>query len=46
MFSTKIANRIHVHKTVEELFDYVPRELLPKDYGGKENTLDEMNGNY
>ena len=30
----KIRKRIHVHQNLESLFEYVPRELLPEEFGG------------
>ena len=44
IFSAKLASRIAVHKTVDTLYDYVPKEILPKEYGGNEKTISEMHG--
>lgn len=30
----KVANRLHVHNTFEELHKEIPKEVLPKDFGG------------
>ncbi|CAH2093972.1 unnamed protein product [Euphydryas editha] len=30
----KVANRLHVHGTYDELHKEIPKEILPKDYGG------------
>ena len=42
VFSAKLASRIIVHKTMDTLYDHVPKETLPKDYGGNEKTLTEL----
>uniref|UniRef100_A0A2H1X0M8 SFRICE_038037 n=1 Tax=Spodoptera frugiperda TaxID=7108 RepID=A0A2H1X0M8_SPOFR len=44
LLSNKLAGRINVLKTVEELYEYVPKEMLPKDYGGNEATMIELYG--
>lgn len=38
----KIASRIHTHNTLESLWEHVPRDVLPKDYGGQERHSDEL----
>ncbi|CAH2052272.1 unnamed protein product, partial [Iphiclides podalirius] len=38
----KIANRILVHSTYEELHQHIPKEILPKDYGGDEEWCSEL----
>ncbi|XP_049879544.1 uncharacterized protein LOC126376277 isoform X2 [Pectinophora gossypiella] len=30
----KVASRLHVHSSYEELHKHIPKEILPKDYGG------------
>ncbi|XP_047538169.1 alpha-tocopherol transfer protein-like [Vanessa atalanta] len=30
----KVAKRLHVHSSYEELYKEIPKEILPKDYGG------------
>lgn len=32
-------NRLHTHRKYEALQDYVPLELLPKDFGGQKELL-------
>ncbi|XP_023952937.2 alpha-tocopherol transfer protein-like [Bicyclus anynana] len=39
MLSAKIASRIHVHNSYEELHKIIPKEILPKDYGGEERSI-------
>ncbi|CAH1640960.1 unnamed protein product [Spodoptera littoralis] len=46
VLSNKLAGRINVMKTVEELYKYVPKDMLPKDYGGTEVTMKEMHENW
>lgn len=41
-FKKKIADRIQVHDSYESLYEYVPQELLPSDYGGKEKSMAEL----
>ncbi|CAG9126180.1 unnamed protein product [Plutella xylostella] len=38
----KIRKRIFIHKEVKDLYEHVPREMLPKDYGGDGPTMDEL----
>lgn len=35
---------MHVHKDYDTLFDFIPAKTLPKDYGGEELSLDELEG--
>nr|ATY51930.1 CTD16 [Heliconius melpomene] len=42
VFSAKIASRIAVHKTIDTFYEYVPKETLPRDYGGNEKSLTEL----
>uniref|UniRef100_A0A2A4J4G2 CRAL-TRIO domain-containing protein n=1 Tax=Heliothis virescens TaxID=7102 RepID=A0A2A4J4G2_HELVI len=43
VFSAKLGDRIHLHKTPETVSEYVPKEMMPSDYGGKEMSLLELN---
>ncbi|CAG9858087.1 unnamed protein product [Phyllotreta striolata] len=43
-FPKKLKDRFHTHKTVEDLYAYVPREILPSDLGGEEKSLKELEG--
>lgn len=39
----EVAKLLHVHKTGSEtLFDHVPRELLPIEYGGSNGSIKEL----
>ena len=41
--SPKIGDRIKVHKSIEGVCDdFLPKEMLPSDYGGKEKSIDEL----
>ncbi|VVC96102.1 unnamed protein product [Leptidea sinapis] len=43
IFKPKLISRIFVHKNYEQLYDAVERELLPKDLGGDDRSLSEIN---
>lgn len=34
-----------VHKSAEDLNKYFPVEILPKEYGGEQYSLEELHGN-
>ncbi|CAH0713573.1 unnamed protein product, partial [Brenthis ino] len=38
----KIRKRIFIHKDVKDIYNYIPREMLPKEYGGDCGTMDEL----
>ncbi|XP_047538085.1 alpha-tocopherol transfer protein-like [Vanessa atalanta] len=46
VFSAKVFERIVVHKNVDTLHDFVPKDILPEDYGGKEKPLFELHQKY
>ncbi|XP_044260218.1 alpha-tocopherol transfer protein-like isoform X2 [Tribolium madens] len=37
-----LRNCIYVHRNVESLYDYVPRDILPEEYGGGGGKLTEL----
>ncbi|KAJ2940271.1 hypothetical protein O0L34_g11841 [Tuta absoluta] len=39
----KIKNRIFIHTDLESLYEHVPREMLPEEYGGNGGSLDDIN---
>ena len=41
-----MANRVHVHSSYEDLHKHIPREILPKDYGGDETSLNKLSGEF
>ncbi|KAF2896943.1 hypothetical protein ILUMI_09237 [Ignelater luminosus] len=38
----KLADRIFIHKNMDTFYEMIPKEILPKDYGGQEKSLDEL----
>ncbi|EFA05232.2 alpha-tocopherol transfer protein-like [Tribolium castaneum] len=37
-----LRNAIHVHRNVETLYDFVPRDILPEEYGGSGGKLTDL----
>ncbi|CAH2238880.1 jg13690 [Pararge aegeria aegeria] len=37
--SAKVASRINVHKSFKDLHKFIPKAILPLDYGGEERSL-------
>lgn len=44
VLSPKLSSRIRVHKTVETVYEFIPKDLLPIEYGGKEKPLIKLHG--
>ncbi|KAJ8711053.1 hypothetical protein PYW07_008295 [Mythimna separata] len=42
VLSSKLAGRIHLHKNLDSLYEVVPREVLPEEYGGKERPMQQL----
>lgn len=42
LFGQKIGQRIYVHKDMDSLYEYYPKNILPVEYGGTERSLDEL----
>ncbi|XP_034827508.1 alpha-tocopherol transfer protein-like [Maniola hyperantus] len=40
--SAKVAERIKVHFSVDNLHEFIPKEILPRDYGGQAKSLSEF----
>ncbi|XP_013200525.1 alpha-tocopherol transfer protein-like [Amyelois transitella] len=38
----KAKERLKIHKTHEDLFDFVPKEIIPSEYGGDGGTISEI----
>ncbi|XP_050508089.1 alpha-tocopherol transfer protein-like [Diabrotica virgifera virgifera] len=38
----KLYDRLKLHSSFESFLNYVPLEVLPKDYGGEEKSMDEL----
>lgn len=40
----KIRERIHIHSNIEDLYKFVPKEMLPSEYGGNAGSIKDLNG--
>lgn len=40
----KIRERIHIHSNLEDLYKFVPKEMLPTEYGGDAGSIKDLNG--
>ncbi|CAH2093970.1 unnamed protein product [Euphydryas editha] len=38
----KIAKRIHIHSTYDDLYQHIPKEILPKEYGGDQMSCEDL----
>lgn len=38
----KIADRFVIHQSIDCLYEYIPKELLPIDYGGQQQSIKEL----
>ncbi|KAL4712415.1 hypothetical protein ACJJTC_001576 [Scirpophaga incertulas] len=45
-FKPKLLDRTIFHKNLDDLYKYIPKQYLPKDYGGDEPSLDEYRDMY
>jgi hypothetical protein len=36
--------QLHVHANVDSLYDYVPKIILPQEYGGEVGPIDKITG--
>ncbi|XP_023025312.1 alpha-tocopherol transfer protein [Leptinotarsa decemlineata] len=43
MVKPKLAERFRFHKKVQDIKNFIPLRILPKDYGGEEKSLKELN---
>ncbi|XP_018561550.1 alpha-tocopherol transfer protein-like [Anoplophora glabripennis] len=43
LISPKLVERLNVHNKSNSILKYLPKEIVPKDYGGDEMTLSELN---
>lgn len=46
LLKAKIFNKVVIHKDFESLYEYLPRENLPIEYGGTERTMAEINNDW
>lgn len=42
----KIRDRIFVHTTNESLQNYIPKDILPEEYGGNGGSLKDIQGKF
>ncbi|XP_030387013.1 alpha-tocopherol transfer protein-like [Scaptodrosophila lebanonensis] len=42
LMSEKIRKRFHIHSKLESLYEYVPKECLPTEYGGSNGTIQNV----
>ncbi|EDW60480.1 alpha-tocopherol transfer protein-like [Drosophila virilis] len=42
LMPTKLQNRFYVHKNMEQLFEIIPREYLPEEYGGDNGRIGDI----
>lgn len=42
----KIRQRIHFHSDLESLYKFVPKKMLPKEYGGDAGTMADLTGEF
>lgn len=38
----KMRKRLHVHANVDSLYEYVPKRILPQEYGGEAGPIDKI----
>ncbi|XP_072393923.1 alpha-tocopherol transfer protein-like isoform X2 [Diabrotica undecimpunctata] len=44
LLAKALSEKIFIHKSIEDLHKFIPKEVLPKEYGGTQKTLSELNG--
>ncbi|XP_028140785.1 uncharacterized protein LOC114334870 [Diabrotica virgifera virgifera] len=42
----ELREKIFVHNSLEDLYKVIPKEILPKNYGGEEKELEELNNEW
>lgn len=40
----KLGDRIYVHKTLDTVYEYVPKYIFPEEFGGKDKPLSQLRG--
>lgn len=40
----KIRERIHLHSSMDSLYKFVPKDMLPVEYGGQAGNIKDLNG--
>ncbi|XP_028147573.1 alpha-tocopherol transfer protein-like isoform X1 [Diabrotica virgifera virgifera] len=43
VFKNTLSEKIFTHKSIEDLHKFIPKEILPKEYGGSQKSLSELN---
>lgn len=43
ILKSNVLDAIHIHTDIESLFKFVPKDIVPKDYGGNEQPLKDLN---
>ncbi|CAH0595083.1 unnamed protein product [Chrysodeixis includens] len=46
VLSSKLAKRMILHKNLDTLYEYVPKNILPAEYDGTERSLKKLNEEY
>ncbi|XP_034827509.1 alpha-tocopherol transfer protein-like [Maniola hyperantus] len=46
VLSEKVGSRIKAHTTIDTVYEYIPKDILPVEYGGKEKPLIEIHRKY
>ncbi|CAH2093976.1 unnamed protein product [Euphydryas editha] len=42
VLNKKVAERVYIRKTIQELYEHIPKHILPREYGGEERPLNEL----
>jgi len=46
LLPNKIKDRIIVNETLEDLYNYIPKDILPEEYGGTCGNIDQMEAEF
>ncbi|XP_073948230.1 uncharacterized protein isoform X2 [Choristoneura fumiferana] len=46
VLSKKVGGRIHVHMDIESLHEFVPKKILPSEYGGSAVSIEELRDSF
>lgn len=44
ILSEKLIKRIFVHKTIDTVYEHIPKTILPSEFGGEERNVKELHG--
>ncbi|XP_014363128.2 uncharacterized protein LOC106714568 [Papilio machaon] len=42
ILSEKLIKRISIHKTIDTVYEHIPKNILPSDFGGEERSVKEL----